>query len=81
MLQRFNDIVVYVLFFGFYFGLVSDLLMLIEEKFLELGFKIGDCREMSWIELVFWFIKGELMNIFMECKCMLRFFKGKDDFI
>ncbi|KAF8091325.1 hypothetical protein N665_0448s0039 [Sinapis alba] len=81
MLQRSNETAVYASLPGLYLGPVSDLLTLMEEKFPELGLKIGDCREMSWVESVLWFIKGESMNILKERKRTSRSFKGKDDFI
>ncbi|KAL1226007.1 Berberine bridge enzyme-like 27 [Cardamine amara subsp. amara] len=79
MLQKETE--VYASFPGLYLGPVSDLLELMEEKYPELGLEIGDCREMSWIESVLWFVKEESMDILAERKRTSRSFKGKDDFI
>ncbi|ESQ39508.1 hypothetical protein EUTSA_v10000845mg [Eutrema salsugineum] len=81
MLQRSNKTTVYASFPGLYLGPVSDLLAMMDDKFPELGLEIGDCREISWIESVLWFIKGESMDTLRQRKRTSRSFKGKDDFI
>ncbi|KAG7532759.1 Berberine/berberine-like [Arabidopsis thaliana x Arabidopsis arenosa] len=79
MLQK--ETKVYASFPGLYLGPVSDLLALMKEKFPELGLEIGDCREMSWIESVLWFVKEESMETLAKRKRTSRSFKGKDDFV
>ncbi|EOA13178.1 hypothetical protein CARUB_v10026203mg [Capsella rubella] len=81
MLQRSNETLVYASFPGLYLGPVRDLLALMKEKFPELGLEIENCREMSWIESVLWFIKEETMESLAKRKRSSRSFKGKDDFI
>uniref|UniRef100_A0A1J3I570 Cannabidiolic acid synthase-like 1 n=1 Tax=Noccaea caerulescens TaxID=107243 RepID=A0A1J3I570_NOCCA len=81
MLQRSNETAVYASFPGLYLGPVSDLLALMDEKFPELGLEIGDCREISWIESVLWFVNEESIDVLRKRKRTSRSFKGKDDFI
>ncbi|XP_010495665.2 PREDICTED: cannabidiolic acid synthase-like 1 [Camelina sativa] len=79
MLQK--ETKVYASFPGLYLGPVSDLLVLMKKKFPELGLEVENCREMSWIESVLYFIKEDSMDSLAKRKRTSRSFKGKDDFI
>ncbi|XP_069146462.1 berberine bridge enzyme-like 22 [Solanum lycopersicum] len=74
-----------VLFNSLFFGLKFDLISLMNANFPELGLKMEDCTEMSWIKSVLYFTgyqKGEPLEVLLDRKAQYKSnFKVNSDFV
>lgn len=74
-----------VRFESLFLGEKEELLALMGTSFPELGLKVEDCQEMSWIESVLYFAgyeNGESLSILLDRKPQFNLsFKAKSDFL
>ncbi|XP_016454107.2 berberine bridge enzyme-like 22 [Nicotiana tabacum] len=74
-----------LLFNSLFLGLRTDLVSIMNRSFPDLGLKMEDCAEMSWIKSVLYFTgyeKGEPLEVLLDRKTQYKSnFKGKSDFV
>ncbi|KAJ4960180.1 hypothetical protein NE237_020090 [Protea cynaroides] len=79
-----GDEKVTALFDSLFLGTADKLLPIMEEKFPELGLKLEDCIEMSWIETTlyfFWFPLGTPLDMLLARTVFEVKYKGKSDYV
>ncbi|XWS22308.1 hypothetical protein CRYUN_Cryun29cG0022600 [Craigia yunnanensis] len=82
-----GKITILAAFMSLFLGGTDELVLLMQERFPELGITNKDCSEMSWVESILYFgqIRNESLNILLDRSyknsALSPFFKTKSDYV